>query len=100
MNLSRANSIVFNDQSLWEIEKEFIVGPKEDPATKFEENGLLQTFESEFSESCVAPYKNSAKEFAKFNFDGLHAQESLEPPCSSIQSLPSDLHDSLLKEKL
>ena len=84
---------------------------KGDPSTKFEGNGLLQTFEYEFSGTCVAPSKNSnediatacstpmLEEFEKFNFDKLHAKESLEPPSSSMQSLPSDLHSSFLKEE-
>ena len=63
-----------------------------------------------FSESCVEASKHSnvdiaacfapvLEEFEKFNFDKLHAQESIEPPSSSMQSLPSDLHDSFLKEE-
>ena len=68
----------------------------EDPAAKFEENGLLQTFEFEFSESCMDLSKHSnvdiattcsaplLEEFEKFDFEELHAWESLEPPSSSM----------------
>ena len=103
------HSLAFNDQSLWEIENAFIVGPQEDNAAKFEEDGLLQTFES--AESCVDPSKHSnvdiatacpapvLEEFEKLDFEELHARESLEPQRSSMQSLPLDLHGSFLKEE-
>ncbi|XXG77715.1 hypothetical protein AAC387_Pa08g1816 [Persea americana] len=88
-----------------------IATPKEDHNAKFEENGHSQTTKSKTSGTSVAPYKNHdaniatacstpvLEEFEKFDFDGLQAQKSLEPPSSYMQSLPSVLHDSLLKEE-
>ena len=85
--------------------------PKEDHAAKFEENGRSHTTNSKTLGICVTPYKNPyadiattysahvLEEFEKFDFDGLHAWEPLEPPSSFMQFLPSDLHDSLLRKE-